>query len=211
MDKKNIRYNILTVIVYIIGIILLVQLFNLQIIHGEEYLQKSSSRLTRENTIVAARGDILDRNGNILAGTFNQYNVEIYKSKVDTQVLNNTLLSVVNVLESNGDKYKDDFPLRINPIEFTISGEELINWLKNNNLNENASPEDVLKEYKERYEINNDKIEDIRKIIAIRYGIEQEGYSSMSSYTIAKNISTKSVATFEEQNLKFPGISISTS
>ena len=67
MDKRNVRYNILTLIVYIIGVILLIQLFNLQIIHGEEYLEKSSSRLTRETTIVAARGNILDRNGNTLA------------------------------------------------------------------------------------------------------------------------------------------------
>ncbi len=114
MDKRNVRYNILTVIVYIIGIVLLIQLFNLQIVHGEEYFEKSSSRLTRENTIVAARGDILDRNGNILAGTFNQYSVEIYKSKIDTQTLNNTLLKVANVLEANGDKYKDEFPVKIN-------------------------------------------------------------------------------------------------
>ena len=70
MDKRNVRYNILTLIVYIIGIILLIQLFNLQIIHGEEYLEESSSRLTRENTIVAARGNILDRNGNVLARNF---------------------------------------------------------------------------------------------------------------------------------------------
>ncbi len=211
MDKKNVRYNILTVIVYIIGIILLIQLFNLQIVHGEEYLQKSSSRLTRENTIVAARGDILDRNGNTLAGTFNQYSVEIYKSKIDTQTLNNTLLKVVQVLESNEDTYKDEFPIKMDPIEFTISDEKLKNWLKDNNLNENSSAEDVLQKYKKKYEINNSNIKEVRKIIAIRYGIETEGYSSMSSYTIAKNISTKSVAVFEEQNLEFPGVSISTS
>ena len=103
MDKKNVRYNILTLIVYIIGIILLIQLFNLQIVHGEEYLEQSSSRLTRETTIGAARGDILDRNGNVLAGTINQYSVEIYKSKIDAQTLNDTLLKVALVLESNGD------------------------------------------------------------------------------------------------------------
>lgn len=211
MNKRNIRYNILTVIVYIIGIILLVQLFNLQIVHGEEYLQKSSSRLTRENKIIAARGDILDRNGNILAGTFNQYSVEIYKSKIDTQTLNNTLLKVVNVLEANGDKYKDEFPVKINPTEFTIGDEALKTWLKNNELEENSSPEDVLQKYKEKYQINNNNIEEVRKIIAIRYGIQTEGYSSMSSYTIAKNVSNKSVAVFEEQNLEFPGISISAS
>ena len=94
MDKKNIRYNILIVLVYIIGIILLIQLFNLQIIHGEEYLEKSSSRLTRETTILAARGNILDRNGNILAGTDTRYSLEIYKSKIDVNTLNNTLLEV---------------------------------------------------------------------------------------------------------------------
>lgn len=211
MNKRNVRYNILTVIVYVIGIVLLIQLFNLQIVHGEEYLQKSSSRLTRENKIIAARGDILDRNGNILAGTFNQYSVEIYKSKIDTQTLNNTLLKVINVLEANGDKYKDEFPVKINPTEFTIGDEALKTWLKNNELEENSSPEDVLQKYKEKYQINNNNIEEVRKIIAIRYGIQTEGYSSMSSYTIAKNVSNKSVAVFEEQNLEFPGISISAS
>ncbi len=211
MDKKNVRYNILTVLIYIIGIILLIQLFNLQIVHGEEYLEKSSSRLTRENVIVAARGDILDRNGNTLAGTFNQYDVEIYKSKIDSKTLNDTLLKVAQVLESNGDKYKDEFPIKINPTEFTISDEKLKSWLQSNNFDEKISAEEVLQKYKEKYEITNNNIEEVRKIIAIRYGIETEGYSSMSSYTIAKNISTKSVAIFEEQNLEFPGISISTS
>ena len=210
MDKKNVRYNILTVIVYIIGIILLIQLFNLQIVHGEEYLEKSSSRLTRETTIAAARGDILDRNGNVLAGTVNQYSVEIYKSKIDVETLNNTLLKVVTVLEKNGDKYKDNFPININPIEFKISDEKLKTWLKNNDLEENLSAEEVIQKFKEKYEINNGSLEETRKIIAMRYGIETEGYTSMRSYTIAENVSTKSVAMFEEQSLQFPGVSIET-
>ena len=56
-SKKNskIRFNILIAIVYIIGIVLLVTLFNLQIINGEEYRQISNTRLTREKTITAAR------------------------------------------------------------------------------------------------------------------------------------------------------------
>ena len=210
MDKKNVRYNILTVIVYIIGIILLIQLFNLQIVHGEEYLEKSSSRLTRETTIVAARGDILDRNGNVLAGTVNQYSVEIYKSKIDVETLNNTLLKVAIVLEQNGDKYKDNFPINIDPIEFKISDEKLKTWLKNNDLEENLSAEEVIEKFKEKYEINNESLEETRKIIAMRYGIETEGYTSMRSYTISDNISIKSVAMFEEQSLQFPGVSIET-
>ena len=53
MSKKNLRYNILVVLVYIIGIIILIQLFNLQIVHGQEYREKSSTRLTRETKIEA--------------------------------------------------------------------------------------------------------------------------------------------------------------
>lgn len=211
MDKKNIRYNILIVFVYIIGIVLLVQLFNLQIIHGEEYLEKSSSRLTRETTILAARGNILDRNGNMLAGTVTQYSLEIYKSKIEVNTLNNTLLEVIKVLEANGDTYIDEFPIKLNPVEFTIDQEKQKNWLTNNGLSENLTAEEVLQKYKEKYEIQNDNTEELRKIIAIRYGIEKEGYSSMSSYTISKSISSKSVAVFAEQNLSFPGIDIETS
>ena len=211
MDKRNVRYNILTILVYIIGIVLLIQLFNLQIVHGEEYLEQSSSRLTRENTIVAARGNILDRNGNVIAGTTTRYSLDIYKSKIDTNTLNNTLLEVIKVLGSNGDTYKDEFPVKLNPIEFTISDDELKNWLKNNELDENLTAEQVLQEYKEKYEITNENIEEVRKIIAIRYGIETEGYSSMSAYTISKDISKESVAIFEEKSASFPGISISSS
>ena len=53
INKKsiNLRYNTMTVFTYIIGIILIVQLFNLQIIHGKEYREESNTRLTRESTL----------------------------------------------------------------------------------------------------------------------------------------------------------------
>ena len=62
MDKQdsNIRYNLLIFAVYAIGVILLVQLFNLQIIKGDEYREQSNTRLTRESTLEAARGNIFD-------------------------------------------------------------------------------------------------------------------------------------------------------
>ena len=101
LDKKNVRYNILTMLVYVVGLIMIIQLFNLQIVHGEEYLEKSSLRLTRENTIKAARGNIKDCNGNILAGTYVKYSLEIYRSKIDEGLLNETILKTINILEKN--------------------------------------------------------------------------------------------------------------
>ena len=83
LDKKNVRYNILSILAYVIGIVLIVQLFNLQIVQGEEYLEKANSRLTRETTIKAARGNLLDCNGNLLAGNQIKYSLKIYKSKIE--------------------------------------------------------------------------------------------------------------------------------
>lgn len=66
MKKSNkqinfkLRYNIVTVFTYLIGIGLLIQLFNLQIVHGNEYLETSNTRLTRESVLKAARGNIRD-------------------------------------------------------------------------------------------------------------------------------------------------------
>lgn len=211
MDKRNLRYNILTVLVYIIGIILIIQLFNLQIVHGEEYREKSSTRLTRETKIEAARGNILDRNGNTIAGTITQYSLEIYKSKIDKQTLNNTLLEVTKVLDQHNDSYKDKFPIDAETLAFTMdSQEEINNWLKSNKLEENLTSEQVINKFKEKYEIKNEDIKEARKIIGLRYGIEKEGYSSMSAYVISNNISKESVAIFEEQSSKFPGIATST-
>ena len=50
-ESVNLRFNILMVLVYIIGIILLVRLFNLQIVHGAEYRETSNTRLSREDYI----------------------------------------------------------------------------------------------------------------------------------------------------------------
>ena len=209
LDKKNVRYNILSIVVYIIGIILIIQLFNLQIVHGEEYLETANSRLTRETTIKAARGNILDCNGNILAGNQIRYSLKIYKSKIDETNLNESILNTINILEANGDSYNDDFPININPITFKYQNQDSINkWIAENDLQAGTSAEEVLNYYIKEYNLQEYSLEDARKIIGIRYGIEKNGYSSMRGYEISSNISEKSVAQFEEMNNNFPGIAI---
>lgn len=209
LDKKNVRYNILYILVYVIGIILIFQLFNLQIVHGEEYLERANSRLTRETKIRAARGNILDCNGNILAGNEIKYSIKIYKSKIDEQNLNTTILNTIFVLEKNGDKYDDEFPININPISYKYENQEKVNeWLKENELEEGTTAEQALEKFIEEYSLEQYSQEDARKIIAIRYGIETNGYSSMRGYEIAPEVCETTVAQIEEMNHSFPGINI---
>lgn len=203
------RYNIVTIFTYSIGIILLIQLFSLQIVKGEEYRETSNTRLTRESTLKAARGNIMDNSGTTLVGTTTSCNLEIYKSKIDDNALNDTLLRVAKVLKENNSKYIDEFPININPFSFTYNNEEREKrWKKANKLNEDLTAEEAFYKFKEKYKIENDNVEEIREIISMRYHISQEGYSSIKSVTIAQNISTESVHIFNEQNDLFPGINI---
>lgn len=210
INKKtiNFRYNLIIIFTYVIGIVLIIQLFSLQIIHGAEYREQSNTRLTRESTLVASRGDILDRSGNVLVTSSQKFNLELYKSKIDTDTLNDTILKIINVLEKNNIRYIDSFPININPFEFTISDDSLSNWKKNNNIEGNATAEETFYKFKEKYEIKNEDISEIRKIISIRYAITKEGYSSTKSLTIAEDISREAIAEFSENADEFPGINI---
>lgn len=185
------------------------QLFNLQIIHGAEYRETSNTRLTRESVLEADRGNISDSSGTVLAGVKSQYSVVLYKTSVNTETLNNTILSLINILTTNGDTYEDEFMININPFSFKLEEESSQKaWKKANNINEDFSAEEVFNYYKNKYEIKTDNIEDARKIIAIRYLISYKGYSNTKSLEIAENISEASLHQIKEQNENLSGVEI---
>ena len=204
------RYNILTVFTYCIGIILIIQLFNLQIVHGAEYREQSNTRLTRETTLEAERGKILDRTGNALVTSSTKFNLELYKTKIDDKELNDSILNIVNLLEKYQVEYVDSFPISIEPFEFKIEGEELEKWKNTYNLKSEISAEEAFYKFKDKYDIENTDIKEIRKIISIRYEITVTGYSSTKSLKIAEDIPREAVAELSESSDYFPGINIVT-
>lgn len=209
-EKNNrIRYNIITILVYLIGIVLLAQLFNLQIIHGAEYRETSNVRLTRESVLKADRGNIKDNTGTLLAGVEAQNTIVLYKTKVSNQILNDTILRLINLLSQNGDKYVDNFLMDVNPYRFKLTEEESQKkWKKANNINEDATAEETFNYFKNKYEITTDNVEDARKIMAIRYEISYQGYSNTKSIQIAQNISRNTLLEIKERNSDFPGVEI---
>ena len=208
---ERIRYNILTTIVYIAGIILLLQLFNLQIIHGEEYRETSNSRLTRESVVKAARGSIKDRTGIELVGTETGYSVEIYNTKVSDAELNESIKRFIEILESNEDKFVDNLPIEVEPFKFKYEDEnEQKEWKKTYDIDENASAEQAFNALKEEYEVTEEDNALARKIIAVRYEISRNGYSNTRSVVIARDISNTSAVQIREQNAKLAGMNVIT-
>lgn len=203
--NNKLRFNLLYIIVYVSGIILLAGLFNLQIVKGNDYRKISNTRLSRNMTVKASRGDILDSSGNKLISTKMLYNLEFYKTKIDNATLNKTLLLIAQTLDNNGDKYIDQFPITINPTKYT--GNDFSGFKKSNNLSETLDVDGVYNYYLNKYKITEENADNARKIITLRYAIEKSGYSSTKSITLAHNISIGSRDTFNVMSSNFPGVS----
>lgn len=208
-DNSKIRYNIVTILVYLVGIVLILQLFNLQIVHGQEYRETSNTRLTRESTLKAARGNILDSTGNKLVTSETSFSLELYKTKIEDDVLNNTILKTINILQANKDEYIDNLPIAVNPVRYTLPEENLKDWKANLEINENATAQEAFDILKQKYNITNNDEEAI-KIMAVRYEITRTGYSNIKPVEIAKDISRESAVQIREQSNDLPGMTIST-
>ncbi len=209
-EYTNFRFNILIILVYVVGVVLISRLFELQIVKGAEYRETSNTRLSRESELEPSRGEIVDRSGNVLATTKSSFNLELYKTKSDDETLNNCILNLINLFENYSISYPNNFPVNNECTAFTIEGEQLTKWLNEYKLEENATPEQAVQSFIERYEVNASNIQEARKIIAIRYEITTKGYSSTKSLELAEDVPREVVAQISERNADFPGVTITT-
>ena len=136
------------------------------------------------------------------------YILQLYRTKITSEELNIVLLKVAEILERNGDTYYNNFPVNFETMQFTKSENSIKSWKKSNKIDENATVEDVIEFYKEKYDIKSQIIENIEKIIAMRYEISSNGYSNYRAVTLSKNISYKSMLEIEEKNAELSGVYI---
>lgn len=204
------RYEVLMAFACIVGIIYIYKLFDLQVVNGASYREQSEKRLVRELKTTAPRGNIYDRYGKLMVTSETAYNVQLYYTKIDKPTLNNNLLKLANILEANGDVYYNNFPIDFEKLEFNKTEEAAKNWKKNIGVDEDSTVKDVIEFYIKKYEIKQTDLEDIRKIIPLRYEIATKGYSSYRPVTLAKNISEESMLMLEEQGNNLSGVNVVT-
>lgn len=196
------------ILLFLIASVFILQLFNLQIVHGEEYREQSERRLVRETDTYAPRGDIFDRYGKVIATSKVGYSVQIYKTKIENDKLNDVLLEVATILEKNGDSYYDSIPIDYETMTFTKSESSIKTWKKNNKIDEEATVEDVISFFKNKYKIEKTELEEVRKIIALRYELSTNVYTSYKPVVLAKNISSESMMEIEEKNAVLSGVDV---
>ncbi|MBO4807901.1 MAG: penicillin-binding protein [Lachnospiraceae bacterium] len=123
------RFLFLYVAFLAMMVVLLVRVFDLQIIHGEEYLDDFMLKAEKSREIPSTRGNIYDRNGVLLAYSELAYTVKIedvYEggSRTRNQKMNGIIYKVIKMIEKNGDTIVNDFNIAVENGEYkyTLSG-----------------------------------------------------------------------------------------
>lgn len=130
------RLTVFTVVFLVLGGVLLYRCFDLQIVHGEEYLEDFVLQTLKTRDISATRGKIYDRNGTLLAYNELAYTVKIedvYESgSTKNASLNAMLMTLIDMIEENGDSVITDFKIIVNEdgeFEFSAEGTTLLRFL----------------------------------------------------------------------------------
>ena len=109
------RTTVLILVFVIMSVVLVRRLFDLQIIQGEDYISKFQARTTKERVLKSTRGNILDRNGDILASNVLSYSLTLEDNGTYTSTreknltLNGVAYQVLQILHSNGDDITHSF------------------------------------------------------------------------------------------------------
>lgn len=126
MDTKhekstNYRYLFIIISMFVLFFIILARLFKLQFIDFEENLKLSNYYSQRQIPILAARGEILDKNGKVLATNVENYVLEyFYRNNSDSFF--NVISEILKILENNNEELYDDFELKVDPFRFEFNG-----------------------------------------------------------------------------------------
>lgn len=192
------------------------RLMQWQIVQGDEFEQQALSSLTDTLEIDAARGEIWDREGRVLAGNRTSYNVVYNALYMDyTRGRRNaTILEVVDLLEEYGEEWVDRLPIALNEegdYYFKEDNEAEIAQLKSKgmlNLADYATADDCMRELAKLYGCQGFSKRDTRTIASVRYGMTQTGYSRNNPYIIAQDVSAEMVGIISEVASQWPGIEV---
>lgn len=130
------RITLLTFLFLILGGILIYRCFGLQIVQGQQYLDKFVLQAEKSRDLASSRGSIYDCNGVLLAYDDLAYSVKIEdvfeSGNGKNAKLNATIYMLIKGIEKNGDSIIEDFNIILdsnNNYVFNVEGTKLLRFL----------------------------------------------------------------------------------
>ena len=151
------RYRLMLMVFTCLMAILVIRLFTLTVISHDKWVDKAENLSTKTITTSAPRGNIYDRNGNVLATNRQVFNVRMYSSDEEDKDVNQVCLDLTYLLDRNGDEIKDDFPIKLkNGKYYYTYDEEIRKWLRSENMPESYTAEQAFNQLRSNLNISAD-------------------------------------------------------
>ncbi len=234
--KKLLKSRIfpITLIYLVLLGVIVNRLFVIQIVNGPEIDEKGVLRDTKKREIESTRGNIYDRNGNLLASNALTYSVVMEDStKIESNEQKNAIIyKLIKLIEKNGDTLDNDFFIaqdKEGNLKFTIEGAALLRFKKDayayaigkGELTEeqkNATAEEVYEFLRsgKGFEDQVDKMFDISdsysvidtlKIMSVRFALHSV-YPKYLQINVASNVSDLTIAAVEENSDELIGVEV---
>lgn len=216
--------------------IILARIFTLQVVNGKSYQENFSLKIQMKQPINAARGNIYDKNGKLLAYNELAYSISINDSttysstKGKNKAVNAELAEILTVLKNNGETLNNDFKIdrkKDGTYSFNVSGSSLnrfradvfgknsaddLEYNKDTGIDEaNATAEQIM-EYlmgKDNFGISSKYDGDLAyRIVVVRYAMLGNRFARYKEVKIATDVSDKTVAYVNEHMDTLSGISV---
>ncbi len=194
------------------------KLFVWQIVEGEEYSKLADTSTAYTVTTDATRGEILDCNGKGLAVNRTGYRIVLDKLYIDAEKLDNTILSLIRLMDSRDEKWIDNLPIKLEDngkFRFKKGMSDEIKILKSKdylNVGASADADKCMKLLAERYELEDKGYAEktLRNLVSVHYNMERMWYSNTNPYIFAKGISSDMLAIVSENMQSVSGVEIQT-
>lgn len=230
------RLFVLAVVFIVFFGIILARIFTLQVVNGKSYQENFSLKIQMKQPINAARGNIYDKNGKLLAYNELAYSISINDSttysstKEKNKAVNAELAEILTVLKNNGETLNNDFKIdrkKDGTYSFNVSGSSLnrfradvfgkssaddLEYDKDTGIDEaNATAEQIM-EYlmgKDNFGISSKYDGDLAyRIVVVRYAMLGNRFARYKEVKIATDVSDKTVAYVNEHMDTLSGISV---
>ena len=199
------------------------KLYDIQIRDHDYYMTQNSASRTYKVTIPAARGDIVDRNGNPIV-TSRQGNsiildATVFPSSQNNDERNTIILNLISLFEKNGEEYVQNLPLQVNAngqASFKLNDdldEDDVATMKSEdmlNLQPYATAQNCYDAVVEKYGLESYDPQTAIKIANIRYELTKMLFAYDNPVTIAEDVSAETVAAIKDNTDAYRGADVMT-
>lgn len=215
-EKKGRFIAMIVIFASLISVFVFTLLKN-QVIDGKK--DTASNTASVESTEVKAlRGQILDRNGNVIVGNRQGNDVVFLASDFPEyskqEERNKIIKSLIDLFEQNKVKWNDDIPIVMDSngnYQFAKDRDKDIETMKSRDilrLNKYATADDCMNELIDRYKLQSYSKADARKIASVCYQMKIGLFNSANPYTFATDVSDEVASVIKENSNFYKGVDV---